>query len=674
MAKAISDPDLELSPRDELLRALHREINRLPDQCRLTVVLCDLQGIPQDRACVELRLSERTLRRRLSQGREQLKKRLVGRDQDQAMLGTLRLGAARAAVPSAWRIATVRAAVAALGPTTAAVAASATALTLTRGVLRTMLIQKLTLASATLLTSSLLAWGGLSAALPSNGQVAEKQGPAETAVPQLRLGAADAAGTLPVVGRVLDPDGRPVAGAELYVHHRSQSDMDQPDLRARRGAVTTSGADGRFRFGLDKAASDWPGEGDAWRDAKIAAVAPGHGAAWVDAGTVAGEGQATLRMVRDDMPIRGRLRDVQGRPVAGAAIKALQINAPKEGQDLDAMLASGEYGGSQSEASFPAPTWLGRQGTWTTDADGRFEIKGVGRDRIIGLEITGPALEKLVLYAMARQAKASPRTRPRPSLPPGMPRELFRPPPPQLFGSSFEAVAGPTKPIMGVIRLKGKGRPIPGIRVFGFEPATGSQVGDTSDADGRFRLVGLPKAGLYLLRAEPPAGDPYLGAAAEITDTGGLAPIEANLELPPGVPIKGRLVDEATGEPVQAMHIMHKKLPGNKHQGQAGLARISAGRGAFLITVPPGEGVLLASVPGLDNRFTLARLREEDKNRGVGGPDENSVLNCNAYKIVDIPEWRVLKLWPAKTSRHNSRIPKWLRPLEHGRGIGHPGS
>ena len=48
------------------------------------------------------------------------------------------------------------------------------------------------------------------------------------------------------------------------------------------------------------------------------------------------------------------------------------------------------------------PTWLGRQGTWTTDADGRFEVRGVGRDRIIWLGLDGPGLAHLEAYAMAR--------------------------------------------------------------------------------------------------------------------------------------------------------------------------------------------------------------------------------------------------------------------------------
>ena len=55
---------------DELVPVFHEEIARLPEKIRLAVVLCDLQGIPQQQAAESLRLSERTLRRRLADGRE----------------------------------------------------------------------------------------------------------------------------------------------------------------------------------------------------------------------------------------------------------------------------------------------------------------------------------------------------------------------------------------------------------------------------------------------------------------------------------------------------------------------------------------------------------------------------------------------------------------------------
>ena len=78
------------------------------------IVLCDLESAPHDRAARELRLSERTLQRRLSEGRERLKARLIRRGlaPEGAALGSAFLRGARVAVPPAWRRATVRAALA----------------------------------------------------------------------------------------------------------------------------------------------------------------------------------------------------------------------------------------------------------------------------------------------------------------------------------------------------------------------------------------------------------------------------------------------------------------------------------------------------------------------------------------------------------------------------------
>ena len=104
-----------------------------------------------------------------------------------------------------------------------------------------------------------------------------------------------------------------------------------------------SDAEGRFHFELDKASSDWPhGDEPAWHKAQIAAAAPGFAMAWVDAGSLVKGGEATLRLVRDDVPIRGRVLDTQGRPVAGATVQLRRIGVVKQGVDLDAMLASGE--------------------------------------------------------------------------------------------------------------------------------------------------------------------------------------------------------------------------------------------------------------------------------------------------------------------------------------------
>ena len=141
------------------------------------------------------------------------------------MLGSVFLREARAAVPPAWSEATVRAALATVNHSITVGVVSAAAKELTQEVLRIMLLQKLTLASATLLAAGLIAWGASAALVslqeePSQKSAARPNPPlqrkAETAVPQPGPNSLDPPGKVTVRGRVLGPDGRPVPGAKIY--------------------------------------------------------------------------------------------------------------------------------------------------------------------------------------------------------------------------------------------------------------------------------------------------------------------------------------------------------------------------------------------------------------------------------------------------------------------------
>ena len=131
---------------------------------------------------------------------------------------------------------------------------SAAAQQLAQEVFKVMLLQKLKLASATLLMAGLIAWGA-SAALVSLGQEAPKgavvppapavRPRADTAVPQPKPGSDDTAGTFPVRGRVLDPDGKPVAGAAsprlAALLGRRDGTTSDPVTHGQRGRVAVSG-------------------------------------------------------------------------------------------------------------------------------------------------------------------------------------------------------------------------------------------------------------------------------------------------------------------------------------------------------------------------------------------------------------------------------------------------
>ena len=131
-----ADPDRE---------AIHEEIEALPDRLREPVVLCYLQGATYAEAAHHLGLSEAALRGRLARARERLRRRLARRGVTTASADLLVAGAAghaHAAVPMILTHSTVRIA---LG-----YAAGRTAAVLARGVLSTMLLQHLRVATVLL--------------------------------------------------------------------------------------------------------------------------------------------------------------------------------------------------------------------------------------------------------------------------------------------------------------------------------------------------------------------------------------------------------------------------------------------------------------------------------------------------------------------------------------------
>src|SRR5262249_30169202 len=146
-------------------------------------------------------------------------------------------------------------------------------------------------------------------------------------------------------------------------------------LPARKWAETkaaTTGPDGRFEV---EVAGLWV------LAASAEGFAPAGTSKWRPP-----EGDVALTLAHDT-PVRGRLLDLRGKPVAGALVRVLNVLAPAGG---DLQSAYSAYRAS------PEPMWeaLPRQlagGTAglpaevKTDADGRFELNGLGRGRVAEL-------------------------------------------------------------------------------------------------------------------------------------------------------------------------------------------------------------------------------------------------------------------------------------------------
>ncbi len=132
---------------DELRFAIDDELSRIPESFRALVVFCDLEGKTQREAAALLGIPVGTLSSRLSRGRDQLRRRLTRRGLALPSVGLAVESwrtASPAAVPPALVASTARAAARFALEGSLAGTVPAYLATITQGVLKTMLIAKLT--------------------------------------------------------------------------------------------------------------------------------------------------------------------------------------------------------------------------------------------------------------------------------------------------------------------------------------------------------------------------------------------------------------------------------------------------------------------------------------------------------------------------------------------------
>ncbi len=313
--------------------------------------------------------------------------------------------------------------------------------------------------------------------------------------------------------------------------------------------------------------------------------------------------------------IEGQLLDLEGRPVAGASVHVPFLYASREGT-LDRWI--------QAVKAREGPTddlqykYLKRVFMWgdpnvaraMTDAQGRFVVS-LGREWLVTLRIDGPTIRPLEIQVLTR---------------PGAPfQAAIHPQFPQwgtttYYGSSFRLTAAPTRPIEGVVREQETGLPIAGARIDSTRLAdsdvwNNTAVQTTSDAQGRYRLVGLPPGMGNVIVAGPPPRRSYLPVQIEIPSPPGLATIKLDIELARAVTVSGRVTDLRTGKPVACRVEYHAatgnpnldRFPGFRacHVAHGRLLGVdTAADGGFEIAGLPGPGALVVgsaelSYPGI---------------------------------------------------------------------------
>jgi hypothetical protein len=172
-------------PWTDLQPVLDQELNGLPENYRLPILLCDLEGKTIKEATEQLGWPQGTFASRLVRGRKLLARRLTSRGitlSGGALALVVCRHAASAAMPASLMSSTVKAAALAAGQAALAGVVPAKVALLTEGVLKTMLWSKLKTLTATFLVLSLpLVGGGL---WTTRSAIAQQAAPPAQAKPQ----------------------------------------------------------------------------------------------------------------------------------------------------------------------------------------------------------------------------------------------------------------------------------------------------------------------------------------------------------------------------------------------------------------------------------------------------------------------------------------------------------
>lgn len=419
-------------------------------------------------------------------------------------------------------------------------------------------------------------------------------------------------------GIVTDPAGKPFAGAKVYLiywdHGNRRADPDEPPL-------AVSGSDGSFKFTID--AAD-PANGPMPGAGQVVAVAKGYALAhvistrlettgklleswpssqreWIEKEIAKYSGRVELK---EDASVRGRIVDSEGQPVVGATVRVQEVSEGVGGSlkewETATQLEKADYyssreklrhlfnGFTRSHLAVPSVQ---------TNADGWFELSGIGLNRIAEVVISGPAIASSVVNVRANSGETI--------------RLMEQWPEKNLgtrtyYANGFTHVAAPSQVVTGRITDRSTGRPLANCLIQA-ERLSSQRIGGRTtvgyirtrtDVDGRYTLRGLPlgKCDVVVI---PSGTEPFVPVEFGVAAKQPSVTSERNVELVRGVLVEGRVTDSRTGKPI-AGRLEYGVFSTNEFVKGKDRLRLASMRhyyrsgpdGRFRIPVLPGPGVL----------------------------------------------------------------------------------
>ncbi|MFK7769765.1 MAG: M56 family metallopeptidase [Mariniblastus sp.] len=469
-----------------------------------------------------------------------------------------------------------------------------------------------------------------------------------------------------VAGIVTTPDGSAKAGASVTLYSRA---WVRPPHETVMEAIKTTAtkSDGSFEFELTEdeiqvfrsKGFDRKYEDIYSRSSVVIATAPGFGMAWQNCPLQAhdhvcgrdGEEDCIfrktleLKLAQSTTRIEGRLIDLEGQPIVGAIIRPQSVTAScenikkwlAEAKDNPATLAGSEmanmmqrmagkgYGNIPKVVPFPTAgiSLRTRDGLLETktDSQGRFVFKNLGDNRKINFEVGGKGIVTTLFSAVTHDFPSIPS----PTTNPHFESQV-------IFGSRPTVSIQPSRIVRGRITDSGTGKPVVGVplQMFTLQAFANGTNYCKTDKDGRYEFDGLAlkndKQKPTAFQVKPLPAQPYFSARQIVSKEANSGPIDLDMDLAPCKMIKGRLVNQTTGKPIQGSVMYYPLLTNDnaKRYSKFSTSRISVGFDDAARTDADG----IFAVKGVEGKGILAAVADNGKvyKVAVGGAEAGVTL------------------------------------------------
>ena len=187
-----------------------------------------------------------------------------------------------------------------------------------------------------------------------------------------------------------------------------------------------------------------------------------------------------------------------------------------------------------------------------TDHDGRFRLEASAPSGTSSWSLRGDSIALNRIEVVTRTMPPLPRQGSATSTGPARRRSTV---------PSFTYTAAPCRPIEGIVKDSKTEEPLPGVEVRSTSFAGSHWIGTMAlrvktDAQGKFRLLGMPK-GKNRLLAVPNDEQPYFLHRIDVPDPPGAGPVSVEVGLNRGIWIEGKLTEEGTGKPVAEARLFY---------------------------------------------------------------------------------------------------------------------